>query len=303
MKSAMKLVSALSALALANAQSLDKPALTDDLDYLKEGNTNNLPTVNSQIAIWAAGYIPQDCKDLGEGEDLSAADFEVYQVQYDDCSDPWLFCRHKDVETDIQTAANTFSQLPVRMRDWVRQILLMPGANSAFAIDGNIAFFGTSGENVDVMIHETGHCTDGFSAFGENLSSSQGFLDAYNADTHVPDNYAQSSQAENVAQNTVVAVYDKNVPGGFPGVQPNYSAIQNQYTYIKDLAGDKIAPGGTCDRHLENSDVVEIGAAASTTPAARSRLFRKSDKPDTKFKTQYSNIVKEFEPFEVRESF
>jgi hypothetical protein len=59
----------------------------------------------------------------------------------------------------------------------VRQILLMPGANSAFAINGNVAFFGTTGSNVDVMIHESAHGLDGFAAFGENLSCTLPFTD------------------------------------------------------------------------------------------------------------------------------
>lgn len=173
---AMKLVSALSALALVQAQELDKPALTDDLDYLKEGNTNALPIRTSTISQWPAGSIPKDCKDLAEGEDKSAADMEVYEVKYSDCHDPWLFCRHKEVEVDIEKAAETFSRVPLRMRDWVRQVLLFPGANSAFAIDGNVAFFGTTSENVDVMLHETGHGIDGFAAFGENLSCASQYL-------------------------------------------------------------------------------------------------------------------------------
>ncbi|KAL4884501.1 hypothetical protein BJY04DRAFT_182616 [Aspergillus karnatakaensis] len=295
MKSTMKIVSALSALALAQAQQLEKPALTSNLDYLLDGNAANLPEVASQISQWEAGFIPKDCKDLGEGEGLNAADFEVYDVTYDDCSDPWLICRHKDAEPVIADVANTFGKLPVKIRDWVRQVLVVPGGNSAFAINGNVAFIGTTGTNVDVMIHEAAHGLDGFAAFGENLSTSQKFLDAYNADTHVPDDYARSSQAENVAQNTVVAVYDRNVPGGFPGVQPEYEGILNQYTVIKDLGGDALIPGGTCDRHLENSETV------STT--ANSRLFRKGEKPDTSFKGSYGNIVTEFEGFEVRESF
>ncbi|KAL4776969.1 hypothetical protein BDW60DRAFT_175171 [Aspergillus nidulans var. acristatus] len=297
--------SAASALFLALARAeLDKPALTPDLDYLLEGNANSLPTVNSQIAAWPSGYIPKDCQDLGSGEGYNASEFEVYEVTYDDCADPWLFCRHKDVEVDIATAAETFSKLPVKVRDWVRQIVLMPGANSAFAINGNVAFFGTTGGNVDVMIHESAHGLDGFAAFGESFSSSDGFLAAYNADTHVPDNYARSSQAENVAQNTVVAVYDKNVPGGFPGVQEQYTAILNQYSYIQDKAGDALVPGGTCDRHLENSETVVLSSAANTTVSrARRGMAARWKVPQTEFKGEYSNIVKEFVPFRFKEEF
>ncbi|KAL3476730.1 hypothetical protein BJX99DRAFT_227225 [Aspergillus californicus] len=300
MKTSTPLI-ALSALALTQAQSLDKPALTDDLDYLLEGNAANLPTVNSQIAVWESGWIPKDCKDIAEGEDLTATDFEVFQVQYDDCDDPWLICRHTEAESDIFTVAETFGKLPVRIRDWVRQILVLPGANSAFAVNGNVAFFGTTGGNVDVMIHESAHGLDGFGAFGEALSTSETFLAAYDADTHVPDNYAQSSQAENVAQNTVVAVYDRNVPGGFPGVQSEYKGILNQYTTIQDYAGDALLPGGTCDRHLENSETVAMSTAANATS---SRLFRKAaNKPESAFKGAYGNLVRDFEPFAFKEAF
>ncbi|KAL4928509.1 uncharacterized protein BDV17DRAFT_263605, partial [Aspergillus undulatus] len=225
------------------------------------------------------------------------------------CADPWLFCRHKEVEVPIETAAETFSKVPVRIRDWVRQVLLFPGGNSAFAINGNVAFIGTTSENIDVMLHEAGHGLDGFAAFGENLSESEGFLAAYDADTHVPDDYARTSQAENVAQNVVVAVYDSNVEGGFPGIQEQYTAIENQYSYIKNLGGDNLIPGGTCNRHLENSETVETGAVAGTASNSTvpvSRVMRRKAKeaaPDSGFKVEYAHIVRDFVPFEHREAF
>ncbi|KAL6237117.1 hypothetical protein BDW75DRAFT_238578 [Aspergillus navahoensis] len=291
-------------LTLAHAE-LDKPALTSNLDYLLDGNANSLPTVNSQIAVWASGYIPKDCQDLGSDEGYDASEFEVYEVTYDDCGDPWLFCRHKDVKIDIATAAETFSKLPVKIRDWVRQILLLPGADSAFAINGNVAFFGATGRNIDVMVHESAHGLDGFAAFGESFSSSDGFLAAYDADTHVPDNYARSSQAENVAQNTVVAVYNKNVPGGFPGVQEQYTAILNQYSYIQKKAGVALLPGGTCDRHLENSETVVLSPSTANTTISRVRggMTAHLKVPQSGFKGEYSHIVKEFVPFRFREEF
>ncbi|KAL4929150.1 uncharacterized protein BDV17DRAFT_290808, partial [Aspergillus undulatus] len=84
MKGTIKTAAALSALALANAQQLDKPALTSNLDYLLDGNAAALPTVPSQVSQWGAGHIPKDCKDLGEGEGYAATDFEVYEVTFDD---------------------------------------------------------------------------------------------------------------------------------------------------------------------------------------------------------------------------
>ncbi|KAL4972662.1 hypothetical protein BDW66DRAFT_143734 [Aspergillus desertorum] len=204
----------------------------------------------------------------------------------------------------------------------------MPGADSAFAINGNVAFFGTTGSNVDVMIHESAHGLDGFAAFGESFScilpfaskytsilgkqeilirllASDGFLAAYDADTHVPDDYARSSQAENVAQNTVVAVYDKNVPGGFPGVQEQYTTILNQYSYIQDKARDALLPGGTCDRHLENSETVVLSSSTANTTVSRVRRGATVHwkVPQSVFKGEYSNIVKTFVPFKFKEEF
>ncbi|KAL4972661.1 hypothetical protein BDW66DRAFT_119468 [Aspergillus desertorum] len=75
---------------------LDKPALTSNLDYLLEGNANNLPTVNSQIAVWASGYIPKDCQDLGSDEGYDASEFDVYEVTYDDV---WIFIKYLSVVT------------------------------------------------------------------------------------------------------------------------------------------------------------------------------------------------------------
>jgi hypothetical protein len=100
-------------------------------------------------------------------------------------------------------------------------------------------------------------------------------------------------------------VYDSNVPGGFPGIQPNYTAIENQYNYIKKIGGDALVPGGTCDRHLENSETVPT-VEGNGTVTTSSRLFRKGfgGKPDSRFKGAYGNVVKDFVPFvSGRETF
>jgi hypothetical protein len=47
----------------------------------------------------------------------------------------------------------------------------MPGADSAYNSNGNIAFFGGTSGSIDVAIHETGHSLDLLGAYGEQLSS------------------------------------------------------------------------------------------------------------------------------------
>lgn len=68
----------------ALAQGLDKPPLTDGLSFLQDGLLDHLHPVHSSHTKWGPGYIPIDCKTLTEQNNLSAADMEIYSVQYDD---------------------------------------------------------------------------------------------------------------------------------------------------------------------------------------------------------------------------
>ncbi len=71
--------------AIPASAELGKPALTPDLDYLLDGNTANLPQNGGPYwGKWEDGLMPEDCKSIAEGQDLNPADFEVYDVFYDD---------------------------------------------------------------------------------------------------------------------------------------------------------------------------------------------------------------------------
>lgn len=96
--------------AVAADGTLDKPALTDNLDYLEQGQIDNLHPTQSTYDQWGAGYIPQDCKDIAHNEGLSPSDFEVWNVHYTDCGDAWVFCRHKDSATDLVTTIDIFGR-------------------------------------------------------------------------------------------------------------------------------------------------------------------------------------------------
>lgn len=137
----------------------------------------------------------------------------------------------------------------------------------------------------------------------------------------MPDDYAQTNQIEvhyflfmsmqsfsfldsnllsqNVAQNTVVSVYDKVVPGGFGSAQPNWNNIFHQYATLQWKAGNQIIPGGTCDRHLINSETVSTGTSAAGAMAVS---VTSVDKPDSSFKGNYSNIVTDFPDFTTKDT-
>lgn len=60
-------------------------------------------------------------------------------------------------------------------------------------------------------------------------------------------------QAENFAQETVIALFDKVVPGGIGTVEPNWKAIFHQYATVQAALGDSIIPGGTCRNRFANA--------------------------------------------------
>ena len=60
-------------------------------------------------------------------------------------------------------------------------------------------------------------------------------------------------QAENFAQETVIALYDKVVPGGIGSVEPNWKAIFHQYATVQDALKDNLIPGGRCRNRFANA--------------------------------------------------
>lgn len=172
------------------------------------------------------------------------------------------------------------------MRDWTRHVITLPDtAAHAYNSNGNVVLFGTAAGDMDVFVHEVGHSLDllgGLTSDGSALSAGDAFQNAVAADANVPDNYAGTNYIEDMAQNIVVSVYDKNVPNGFCGVQSNCAAIQNQYTTVEGAAGSQIVPGGQCDRHLQDS---------ATVCAAASRMMARGHPGYVEFAGNYTNIV------------
>lgn len=116
--------------------------------------------------------------------------------------------------------------------------------------------------DLTVFIHETGHSLDLLGAYPQKpLSSSKLWLKQYAKDSHVPDPYSQTDQVEDLAQNTVVAAYDLNVPGGFGTVEPRWREVFHQFHTIETEqmeAGNLLDSGGVCRRRLKNSKAVRV---------------------------------------------
>ncbi|KAL9613819.1 MAG: hypothetical protein Q9167_001666 [Letrouitia subvulpina] len=304
-----------SALSLVDGQRLDKPPLTNDLEYLRPGLLDNLPSVNQNHDKWGDGWIAQDCKNMAEEQGLNAADVETWNVKYDDvnphypsphhlygqrfltnksqCGDAWVVCHHKDAQSSLDDLIAVFGRLPVHTRQFVRHVIALPDDGAwAYNSGGNIAMFAdVIHDNPAVFLHEAGHSLDLLNAYlpDQALSSSQNWIDNYNQDSNVPDNYAQSNQVENVAQNTVVDTFNLVVDGGFASVQPNYQAIFHQFATVDTKqreAGDLLVPGGSCTSRLTNSAPVEIGGGAKSR--VKARMLK--EKPDVSLSANVARI-------------
>ncbi|GAP92152.1 putative conidiation-specific protein [Rosellinia necatrix] len=250
--------------------TLDKPVISPPfpnggLDSLASGLNSHLATPGRTYNKWNNGYIPKDCKSIAESAGFSAADVDTLDIKYDDCSTNWQMCRHHDSPLSEQDIVDTFGKLPVHFRSFVRHMVFLPGAESAGSNGDNVQMNGNL--PITVYIHETGHSVDshGFPDIGQ-FSVSQVWLDAYNADSAVPDGYAQSSQQENFAQATVCAIYAQVVPEGLGPIEPNYQAISHQYGAIQSHGQDIIVPGGQCTHRLDNSEPVAQNRSAKLRP-------------------------------------
>lgn len=155
----------------------------------------------------------------------------------------------------------------------MRHVVSLPAtAGHAYNDGGDIAMFGDTINNINVYIHESGHSLDLIGAYKDKpLSSSQKWLSEYAQDADVPDPYSQTNQVENVAQNTVVTTYERNVPGGFFGLNPDANKIFHQYATVdteQREAGTLLVKGGSCTGRLANSDPVPVSGATVKIAAA-----------------------------------
>jgi len=201
---------------------LDKPALHLDLDYLESGSENNLHPVQSSIQQWGAGWIPKDCYDIAKSYKFDPKDVQTFNVKYTDCSEAWTLCYHKNSPNTLIHIIDLFGRVPVRMRSYVRHVITLPAQQTwAFESNQNIAVFGLHNvSGLDVMLHETGHALDFGGAYpgtdaqhtfhGKNqcirrpccrFSSNiyvdtKVWMDNYNQDPDVPDNYARTNVVE-----------------------------------------------------------------------------------------------------------
>jgi hypothetical protein len=111
-----------SCLVTANARKLKKPTISPSLDWdrMETDFRSNLSPTHSVWKPWGAGWIPAACTDFANKHSLKPSDFIVFSVHYSDCSEPWVFCRHKDAAASEADMVDIFGRMPVHMRSYIR---------------------------------------------------------------------------------------------------------------------------------------------------------------------------------------
>ena len=206
-----------------------------------------------------------------------------------------------------------FGRVPVRARQWVRHMISLPDRKS-------LLHFSDPQPSLTMMLQQkdkagptmrtrTSSCSTQLTGSSQGAyqrqdlvteSSAQNWIDNFNQDPNVPDTYSQTNMIEDVAQASVIAAFDTNVPGGYGSIEPKAASIFHQYATIDTMqreAGNLLVPGGSCTRRLANSQPVQAGA---TTRMSRVMRARDMGMPDVSLADELEIIpAKEFSTKEI----
>ncbi|KAH7303265.1 hypothetical protein B0I35DRAFT_465732 [Stachybotrys elegans] len=215
----------------------DQPVPDQDLDeifpdegniVLEQAGLGNLTVTPSNVRRWEAGLIPQACAEISQDRELVAGNcsfdrLEVYNVTYEDCRQPWIFCRCHDADDNFQQVIEDFGRIPVASRELVRHVVLSddyvtPTSNSSLEgvslyWVGDLVIYGLW-STVALFVHEIAHNLDWHvRPEGSEVSyaETQEFIDVVENDTCVSDYYSKTSYSELYAQAAVMLAYEFNV--------------------------------------------------------------------------------------------
>ncbi|KAF2760472.1 hypothetical protein EJ05DRAFT_285729 [Pseudovirgaria hyperparasitica] len=259
-------------------RELDKPVIQPPFydNKLVPALNESLQTTEHTIDLWANNSIPSICKSAIEeqavdGVLLTSGPVEVFSVTYADCDTPWIMCRHPTASASRQTMAELFGKLPVRHRSFVRHLSAAGGDSGAYSSGDNVFMAGDSSLAVTVYGHEVGHSLDAhFFGNETGFTETDAWLEAYDEDEVVVQDYAQASQAENFAQMVNVAIYTLNFPGGIANLAPNWQQFSHMLDLMTNELKDVLTQGGECRNRLENSPLVSKSGFGSQTSSVLS---------------------------------
>ncbi|KAJ1323990.1 hypothetical protein MN608_10049 [Microdochium nivale] len=263
-KSLLALVPVITGVA-AQSKQVISPELSRNQIY--DRIMNHMPPTQSHWDQWGAGWIFADCANFARERGQNPADYEVFNVHYTDCSEPWIMCRHRSSKVDQIRMIDYFGRLPVRVRQHVKHFIVSYDIGGAAGLywGGNIAMDDDSFD-MYVLIHEAAHALD-FSAlrqWGSPFSQTQQWQGEWAKDSRIPTGYAATNWVENFGESGPIGLFDRYVPGGIGTIQPNWNQIFHQYATFQGYLGDTINYGGTCASRFANSPPVQMFAKSAS---------------------------------------
>ncbi|KAJ7642211.1 hypothetical protein FB45DRAFT_738734 [Roridomyces roridus] len=198
--------------------------------------TNALPPASSSLTPLSS--LPPACSDSVGPNNECTSTMSATAITYEDCGDPFVVCRCADANMTMDTIVDRLGRVPVGLRRFVANVVVssapLSGSHAYTNLTtGDIHMFGDT--TMDVWIHEATHTFDFSPPFDTTPSASQGWADALQQDTCVPDNYSQTNRVEDFAQLSVIKIYallhSGNLPPGF-----NSTCMQNQLTFMDGLS-------------------------------------------------------------------
>ncbi|KFY21781.1 hypothetical protein V493_07131 [Pseudogymnoascus sp. VKM F-4281 (FW-2241)] len=232
---------------------LGRPTLFSDglSSHVNKEFLQYMPSTPSINSSWPWGWIPKRCADEAKRHKVqfNSSDFEVFNVQYEDCEEAWIFCRHTKAQLSQSQLIDYFGRLPVHERQSVSHVMAVPGRGSAYEAGGVVVFQGKTA-SLSIFQHEVGHAVDAYNNPDGSSSSTQEYLDAIDGDTCVPDDYANSSNVEAYTQVGVLLMYNTVVPGGLDNIGADYTCLSKQLAVVAARQQAAMQLGGTCSwRH------------------------------------------------------
>ena len=111
-----------------------------------------------------------------------------------------------------------FGRLPIHERQYITNVVAVPGGGSAYETSAVVVFQGAVGVP-SVFQHEVGHAVDAYHNSVQSSSTST-FLNAINADSCVPDDYSNTSKY----LHRHIHAYHANRPRQRRGLHPSQRA-------------------------------------------------------------------------------
>ncbi|KAK0639864.1 hypothetical protein B0T16DRAFT_361514, partial [Cercophora newfieldiana] len=236
-----------------------------------------LPQQRWRTHDWSPAWMPKHCFEEAQNNNFNPADFVVKDVWFEDCSVPWAVCRHKDAKESWENIINTLSQVPVGMRSYVSNLLILPSpapgvSHAAAYTRGSVLVFTPTYFRLGVLFHEFAHILD-MSALRPTLaahgyasdkpfSNTALWTKALANDSALPTPYARSTLAEDFADAGRWAMSDMLSGGGLAEFSAGWEACGHQIRTFEMWMGDAIFPkGGRCVAKMASSEAVGVPMA------------------------------------------